>query len=494
MFLMVRNVMAVASLAVGLASCSAVGASTGAAAPAAATSSIANMAAVATATATAKPAPTAPIPTAQRSATPRPPTSTGLSVSQLTTTKVTLPARLGYLQQGYNELPEWTRVDVAAAPDGTAWAAWPAANGVHVTPLTAAGTRRAADTVIAGTSEVSGLVAFDNGFTLLTRVPDINKWHETAAALIGYRGGRRAFETRLTSTATNDTAPVLDGALAWNGHEYGAYFVIHGAGGFADGHFGDKLTYLSATGAILPGGWSWGCSHNEGIALTAGSNGDFPSLCGDDWRSGIFVSTGIGAPDIAPVIQREQCWAGYCGGTFPDGSGDLVKLTTGRYAVAWASRGAVKAVKNPADSSGRGWLVTPRWKTHQVAVHLMASASTPSGSTIYLTSDPATDNVNVHLAPYGRTGLLVSWESVSRASCTAGTCTGTFTGTHIEVISYAGKALYPAITIPAHISGTIAALPNGNLTWAYVAATPDYRTALGASPATTTLSIARLAI
>ncbi len=463
MFRVVRTVTAVVSLAVGLASCSAVGGGVDALAPA---TSVADVGAI----------------------------TTGLTVSQLTTTKIKLPTSLRYLQQGYNELPEWRRVDLATAPDGTAWAAWPAANGVHVTPLSAGLTRRGADTVIPGTSEVSGLVAFDNGFTLLTRVPDSNKWHETAAALISYRIGKRAFETRLTGTASHDTAPVLDGALAWNGKEYGAYFVIHGAGGFADGHFGDKLVYLSAAGKIRAGGWAWGCSHNEGIALTAGPNGAFPSLCGDDWRSGIFVSTGIGAPDNAPVIQREQCWAGYCGGTFPQNSGDLVKLTNGQYAVAWASRGAVKAVKNPADASGRGWLVTPRWSTHQVAVHFLGTASKPRGSTIYLTSNSATDHVNVHLAPYGRTGLLVSWESVSSAKCSAGTCTGTFSGTHIEVISYAGKVLDPAITIPAHISGTIAVLPKGNLAWAYVAATPNYRTALGASPATTTLRIARLAI
>lgn len=463
MFLVVRTITVVVSLAVGLTSCSAVGGGVDALAPA---TSVADVGAI----------------------------TTGLTVSQLTATKIKLPTSLRYLQQGYNELPEWRRVDLATAPDGTAWAAWPAANGVHATPLTAGLTRRGADTVIPGTSEVSGLVAFDNGFTLLTRVPDSNKWHETAAALISYRGGKRAFETRLTGTASHDTAPVLDGALAWNGKEYGAYLVIHGAGGFADGHFGDKLVYLSAAGKIRADGWAWGCSHNEGIALTAGPNGDFPSLCGDDWRSGIFVSTGIGAPDNAPVIQREQCWAGYCGGTFPQNSGDLVKLTNGQYAVAWASRGAVKAVKNPADASGRGWLVTPRWSTHQVAVHFLGTASKPRGSTIYLTSNPGTDHVNVHVAPYGRTGLLVSWETVSSAKCSAGTCTGTFSGTHIEVISYAGKVLDPAITIPAHISGTIAVLPKGNLAWAYVAATPNYRAALGASPATTTLRIARLAI
>ena len=50
------------------------------------------------------------------------------------------------------------------------------------------------------------------------------------------------------------------------------------------------------------------------------ASGAFTSLCFDDWRSGLFVSTSIGAPDEAPVVQREQCWAGYCGGTFA-GSG-----------------------------------------------------------------------------------------------------------------------------------------------------------------------------
>jgi hypothetical protein len=100
----------------------------------------------------------------------------------------------------------------------------------------------------------------------------------------------------------------------------------------------------------------------------------------------------------------------------------------------------------------------------------------------------------VHLAPYGRNTLLVSWETVSHATCAAGTCTGTFTGTHVELITYAGKVVSPAITIPAHISGTIAVLPNGDLTWAYVAVTPNDRTTLGTSPTTTTLRIARLAI
>ncbi|WEO94526.1 hypothetical protein A6P39_011165 [Streptomyces sp. FXJ1.172] len=216
-------------------------------------------------------------------------------------------------------------------------------------PLTAAGKRAGADTVVAGAREVDGLVAHDDGFALLTRFADTNKWKETAAAIVRYAGGRRTWTTKLTGTASHDTSPVLDGQLTWNGTKYGAYFVVHDAGGFADGHFGDKLSYLSAKGAKLSGGWSWGCSHNEGIALHAESSGAFTSLCFDDWRSCLFVSTGIGAPDVAPMVQREQCWAGYCGGTFPGRTGDLVKSADGRYATAFSSRRAASARKNPAD-------------------------------------------------------------------------------------------------------------------------------------------------
>ncbi|WP_042410619.1 hypothetical protein [Streptacidiphilus carbonis] len=419
------------------------------------------------------------------------PASTPLA-QRISTTTLTLSSPLHYLEQGYNEMPQWTRVAVAAAPGGQVQVAWPAGNGIHVTPLGTALTRSGSDTVVAGAQEVGGLVAHDDGFGLLTRVPDSNKWNETAAALIRYRNGARVFTDKLTGTASDDTSPVLDGRLAWNGTEYGAYFVVHGAGGFADGHFGDKLAYVGASGSRLSGGWSWGCSHNEGIALYPEKSGPFTSVCLDDWRSGLFVSTGIGAPDVAPVLGREQCWAGYCGGAFPDGTGDIVKSAAGRYAVALASRGAASAEKNSADSSGRGWTVTPRWSTHQVAVDFLSNSSTPSGKTVFLTTDAATDHVNVHLAAYGANRLLVSWESLTGATCASGTCTGTFAGTHLELIDYTGKVVTAAVVVPEHISGDIAVLPGGDLAWASVGATPDYSAGLGTSPTTTTLTVTRL--
>ncbi|MEW1824635.1 hypothetical protein [Streptomyces sp. NPDC088196] len=410
-----------------------------------------------------------------------------------TSTTVALAAKFPYLTAGYNNTRQWTRTTTAVAPDGTLRVAWPAADGVHVTPLNAAGLRSGADTIVKGAKEVGGLVAHNDGFALLTRVSDTNKWKETAAAIVRYTNGRQTFATKLTGTASNDTSPGLDGQLTWNGTKYGAYFVVHGAGGFADGHFGDKLAYISAKGAKLSGGWSWGCSHNEGIALHAETSGAFTSLCFDDWRSGLFVSTGIGAPDVAPVVQREQCWAGYCGGTFPGRTGDLVKSATGRYATAFASRGAASAKKNAADSSGRGWTVTPKTSTHQVAVAFMANRNSGPGKAIYLTSATGTENVNVHVAPYGKNRLLVSWESLKGAKCAAGTCTGTFTGTHLRLIDWNGKAQGADKVVTARITGDIAVLKNGTLTWAYAPVTPTYATPLnGASPTTTTLRIARL--
>ncbi|MFE9603225.1 hypothetical protein [Streptomyces hokutonensis] len=444
----------------------------------------------ATTTPTASPAKSTPKAVAK---TPAAAAKTVTGTLAPTSTTVALAAKFPYLTAGYNNTRQWTRTTTAVAPNGTLRVAWPAADGVHVTPLNAAGVRSGADTVVKGAKEVGGLVAHNDGFALLTRVADTNKWKETAAAIIRYTNGKQTFRTKLTGTASNDTSPGLDGQLTWNGTKYGAYFVVHGAGGFADGHFGDKLAYISAKGAKLSGGWSWGCSHNEGIALHAETTGAFTSLCFDDWRSGLFVSTGIGAPDVAPVVQREQCWAGYCGGTFPGRTGDLVKSASGRYATAFASRGAASAKKNSADSSGRGWTVTPKTSTHQVAVAFMANRSSGPGKAVYLTSAAGTENVNVHIAPYGKDRLLVSWESLKGAKCAVGTCTGTFTGTHLRLIDWNGRFQSADKVVSTRISGDIAVLKNSTLTWAYAPVTPTYASPLnGVSPTATSLRIARL--
>ncbi len=136
----------------------------------------------------------------------------------------------------------------------------------------------------------------------------------------------------------------------------------------------------------------------------------------------------------------------------------------------------------------------PRWNTHQVAVSFLKNRNSPAGKAIYLTNAPGTEHVNVRVAPYGKDRLLVSWESLKNAKCASGTCTGTFTGTHLRLIDWNGAFETPDKVVQARITGDIAALKDGSLTWAYVPVTPSYATALnGASPTTASLRIARLA-
>lgn len=431
---------------------------------------------------------------------------------RLSTTRLALAVPTAFLQPGAGRIPQWRRIDAAAAPNGTVQLAWQGSDGVHVTPLrpaasgagvsaagasaagaaspgaSAAGlTRAGSDIVLAGSQEVGGLVARDDGFAVLTRRPDDASLEEvTAAHLISYRNRVRVFDRALTGTAGQDTAPDLAGQLAWNGTRYGAYFAVRGAGGSHDGRSADKLVYVSETGQVLTGGWGRGCSGNQGTALLPEPSGPFASLCGDDRRAGIFVSTGLGGTDRAPVVSREDCSGGSCGGAL----GGFVQTSLGRYVVAFGTRGAAKVVP---DGTGHGDRVTAATPTHQVAVALLAGRSGPVSSTVMLTHDPGTDHVNVRLAPYGPNRLLLSYETVASARCSAGTCTGSFTGTHLRLIDDGGRFLTPDLVVSAHIAGSIAVLPNDDLVWAYAAGSPDYSGPLTVTPSTRTLAVARLA-
>ncbi|MDC0773623.1 hypothetical protein [Streptomyces sp. HD] len=64
-------------------------------------------------------------------------TSTAPNLSP-TTTAVSLSAEFPSQSAGYNNARERTRTATAVAPNGTLRVAWPASDGIHVTPLTVA--------------------------------------------------------------------------------------------------------------------------------------------------------------------------------------------------------------------------------------------------------------------------------------------------------------------------------------------------------------------
>jgi hypothetical protein len=87
--------------------------------------------------------------------------------------------------------------------------------------------------------------------------------------------------------------------------------------------------------------------------------------------------------------------------------------------------------------------------------------------------------------------LLVSWESITDASCANGTCTGHFAGTHLRVVSRSGRTVGPDIVGPDTVVN--AHIADGSLVWAFAQATLDDSGPLnGSGPTTTTLTIAHL--
>ncbi|RAG87242.1 hypothetical protein DN069_01490 [Streptacidiphilus pinicola] len=369
--------------------------------------------------------------------------------ANISVSTIKLSSAFSYLSPDGTGMPQWTRTVTAVAPGGMLDVAWQAANGIHVTHVDRRLRRVGPDTVLTGVREIGGLVAFDNGFALLTRVADHNRWGETAAALIRVRDGRVAFVVRLTGAASHDTAPMLDGQLGWNDGRYAAVFTVHGAGGAQNGRWGDKMVYVSDTGRILPGGRAWGCRGDTGRTL--GWSG--PSAAYNCYDDGTAAGSALTSGD------------------------DMVRTGNGSWVTALSSRGPVSRRKNILT-----WDITPRWRTHQTVLFFVDTGSRTARSVV-LTSTAGTENVNVHLAPYGRTGLLVSWESLRD---------GVFTGTHFRLVDLGGRFLTPDLVLTVHLSSPIAVLANGDLVWAFVRETPVHGRRMNRWPTVTSLFLAHL--
>jgi hypothetical protein len=375
--------------------------------------------------------------------------SPNVIAANISVSTIKLSSAFSYLSPSSEGMPQWTRTVTAVAPNGTLEVAWQAANSVHVTPVDRWLRRTGPDAVITGAHEIGGLVAFDNGFALLTRFADHNRWGETAATLIRVRNGHVAFVVKLTGAASHDTAPMLDGQLSWNGSRYAAVFTVHGAGGSENGRWGEKMVYVNDSGRMMSGGREWGCRGDSGRTL-GWSGASAAYNCYDDGSSS--------------------------GSALTSGD-DMVQASNGSWVTALSSRGPVSYRRNSLT-----WRITPRWSTPQ-AVLFFVNPGSHTARSVSLTSTPGTGNVNVHVAPYGRTALLVSWESVRH---------GTFTGTHFRLIDLNGRFLTPDLVLTVHVSGTITVLANGDLVWAFVRQSPVYGHRMHWWPTVTSLFLARL--
>ncbi len=174
--------------------------------------------------------------------------------------------------------------------------------------------------------------------------------------------------------------------------------------------------------------------------------------------------------------------------------GGFARTGNGVYAVAFASRGSASAGQDPKDASGRGWAVTAKWNTHQVAVSILKDRSTAVGTPVYLTSDPAVDHVNVRLAAVGPDRFLVTWENVTGAKCKDGTCLGTFAGSQRCIVDSSGKPTCAVRPLAGTVAGDLAVAADGTVLWAYAAGNPPYAKTLTGKATTDQLTLAALTV
>jgi len=419
---------------------------------------------------------------------------------------VTLDVPVRYRRSGYDLVPDDERLALSLDERGWPQVAWleNAGSLVHVTPLTPALGRAAPDAVLAG-YEVAGLVASAGGAMLLVRRDDpgtpladpaAHGQLATAAVLVGLRQGTEVFASALTGTSSItlpsepgafDCAPGLRGALSSDGARLGAYFTVHGCEGDPHASFyGDKLVFTDLQGGWLSGGWDWRCGIAMGMRLQAAA-GDFAALCLSDGvplsRLSVLAS-GVDAVQLA----TEKGGIGYSAGNL----GGMARGGDGSYFVAWSSRGTV----------GTGTATTTERAAHDLALVHLSAARTVEGERQWLTDTPDVDEVNVHLAPYGATRLLLLWDEVTELDCHTTSCLGTYGGTYARLLDLTGQPVTEPERLPAppNADDELQLSAEGDLLWAFAAdparsyASPITKDASGIPqlPEVTELSVARL--
>jgi len=348
------------------------------------------------------------------------------------------------------------------------------AGTVRVTPLAADFSRRAQD-IDTKSWDVGGLVAREDGFSLLSLRDDpgeqlVNRMGSFGRAvfLLRFRAGQEQFAvpltgtrsiTRKTDTAARDFAPgYLYGRLAWNGAKYGAYFGMFTAQGDPHGATevpSDKLVYIDDSGGVLRGGWSWKCASSQGLRL-------WPE---PDVYTPVCISTGMPTPGLNLVIEDqpplqlapEAAARGWSGGQM----GSIVKLADNSYFIGWLSRDVKSATPETATR-----------RASDVAMVRLSSDRQLLGKKRWLLETASYGETNLHFARYGTSRVLMVWDRMDNLTCgdTDQVCFGRYAGTFARVMDADGNAL----TVDTRISAVpnsyddLQTMPNGDVLWAFV--------------------------
>ncbi|KAK8159780.1 hypothetical protein IWX90DRAFT_389979 [Phyllosticta citrichinensis] len=463
------------------------------------------------------------------------------SLAALTTSNLNKHVDVLTLDNAFNPVEEayWTglphhrRTPFAVSPDGkSAYLAYLDSSGtnVHVQEVNPSTFAATGTTVtVTGGKEAGGLVAHNDGFALLTNeVMPSSTSGETppsdtpVAVLYRYTSGKQSWKTWLGGPGVhaNDgmglsASPDINGDLVYSEEAgyYGAYIVVTDYTGDASGHYGDSILYVTKEGKLdesVEGTSSWGCSHNTGIAFEAADATPYASVCATDQGFLALNSGGTGMDTTqATKISNENVTNGATNEAFGGMSGSFSGLarfgSSTKYILTWVSRGATDLTAY--DWMGDGYVSSVnRTVSRKVAIALLSDKKTLNGkaatSEVGATSGDsqinwivptsnANDCSNAHVATFGESNALLTWEEASNPQCNfiAMGCTGTFEGTKFQEVDSTGATVGDAITVKdTYVAGDMVTMSDGRICWPYVSMTWDLSDsvmALGLSSKTT---------
>lgn len=397
--------------------------------------------------------------------------------TRLNITEIEVNRTVQYAERGYDNIAVPTRIELDFTPpgDGGGYVAWTDAEdfAVHVTPIGRQRLRSGEDIDVTGNS-LGGFVALNEGFALLTRRldlgDDIAVGEDTdrpvnSVVWVRFQAGQENLATVLTGTlgmdgfADYNNVENFRSQLAWNGEKFAAYFEVRGGAGHPNPTiYRDKLVYIDTAGAASTE-WTLFCGTLRDTALIFDSASADAFCMADGFPEPGFNLLQEGG--VHSLLSAEKTVQGYTGGSL----GGVVKMSDGTYVAAWSSRRWDGLDNNSADEA------------HDIALLYMTSGFEPIGTVKWITATPDVDEVNLHIAPYGKGRILLSWNAVENFTFHGETCFGDFGGTYFQTFSADGLlALSEPEMLPAPMTWSAEpyVYPNGDLAWAFANPQPDY--------------------
>ncbi|KAF7164711.1 hypothetical protein CNMCM6106_001123 [Aspergillus hiratsukae] len=425
----------------------------------------------------------------------------------------------------WTNYPHHRRTPFAVSPDGkSAYLAYldSSETDVHVQQLDPSTFQATGTTVtVAGGKEAGGLVAHNDGFALLTNeampagTANAPPSNTPVPVLYRYTNGKQTWKTWLGGPGVHEAdglsaSPDLNGDLAYSesAKMYGAYFVVTDYEGWAKGHFGDSIQYVSENGkleTIAGASSSWGCSHNTGIAFEAADEPPFASICAED-QGAIWLNTKTqGMSNTGVKISNENTTNGGSGEPMGGMSGSYSGLArfadTARYIFTWVSRGAIDVTENTWMGAGYTH-VNNRTNGRNVAIALFTDKYTKVGaqatsqigaedgdSQVTWITNGSNDCSNAHAATFGADSALITWEEISNPICDyiAMGCRGQFAGSFFQQVDSNGKKVgEPLTSTDTYVAGDMVTMADGRVCWPYVSMKWDLSQPVGFGSASTT--------